>query len=57
MIDACSKVSWLEEFDRVQVTNVNAAIVRVLTLGAILLDMETKEAHVDIVNLLESEHC
>ena len=56
MIDTSTQVGRLKEFDGIKITNVDSPIIWIWTLGTILLNMETKETDVDIVNLLEGEH-
>ena len=39
MIDCCSEVSWFEEVDRVEVSNVDSPGVGLRTLATILLNI------------------
>ena len=56
MIDTRAQVGRLEEFDRIQVSNVNASIVRIRAFWAVFLDVQAKETYVYVVDLLEGEH-
>ena len=56
MVDAGSQVSWLKEFNWIEVTNINASIIRVGALWAVFLDVKPKETYVHIVDLFEGEH-
>jgi hypothetical protein len=44
IIDGCSKMAWLKEVDRVEVGNVNAALIRLLAVGTVFLNIKAKEA-------------
>ena len=55
MVNACSETSRLEEFNRIEVSNINATLIRRRALIIVLLHVEAKETDIDAFDLLESE--
>jgi len=55
VVNASSETSRLEEFNRIEISNIHAALVWRQTFVVVLLNVKTEETDVDAFNLLESE--
>ena len=55
MVNASSETGRLEEFYRIEISNINATLVGRQTLVVVLLNVKAEETDVDAFDLLESE--
>lgn len=63
IVNRCAQRARLKKVHRVQVGNVHASLVRLLTAGPILLHVQPEKAHLvgsarlRVFNHFKSEHC
>ena len=55
MVNTSSETSRLEEFYRIEISNINTALVGRHTFVVVLLNVQAEETDVDAFDLLESE--